>query len=120
MTAQVQKEHYPDQPIVTEIVPAQTFHDAEKYHQFYLERNPDGYAVSTRCHTGREQGFTKKVFLFLFDPLLIVSHPLLTLVVYCPTLYFSASFSYSLLYIVLPINSCLNKMHAFKLRIFCP
>jgi peptide-methionine (S)-S-oxide reductase len=49
VTAQVQKEHYPDQPIVTEIVPAQTFHDAEKYHQFYLERNPDGYAVSTNA-----------------------------------------------------------------------
>ncbi|ORZ12248.1 reductase [Absidia repens] len=47
VTTQVQKEHYPNQPIVTEIVPFQSFHDAEKYHQFYLERNPDGYACPT-------------------------------------------------------------------------
>ncbi len=32
-------------PIVTEIKPAQTFYDAEDYHQDYLKKNPRGY-----CH----------------------------------------------------------------------
>ncbi|KAI8068302.1 hypothetical protein BC940DRAFT_273270 [Gongronella butleri] len=47
VTARVQKEHYAGKPIVTEIAPASTFFDAEEYHQFYLERNPDGYACPT-------------------------------------------------------------------------
>ena len=34
-----------DEPIVTEILPLESFFDAEEYHQKYLEKNPDGY-----CH----------------------------------------------------------------------
>lgn len=37
-------------PIVTEIVPAQTFYSAEEYHQDYLEKNPGGYT----CHFLRD------------------------------------------------------------------
>ena len=37
-------------PIVTEIVPAQTFYPAEEYHQDYLEKNPGGYT----CHFLRD------------------------------------------------------------------
>lgn len=33
-------------PIVTEIVPASTFHEAEKDHQDYLQNHPNGYT----CH----------------------------------------------------------------------
>lgn len=42
----MQEKHYPDTPIVTEIVPATIFYNAEDYHQLYLENNPEGYAVS--------------------------------------------------------------------------
>ncbi|CDO56180.1 similar to Saccharomyces cerevisiae YER042W MXR1 Methionine-S-sulfoxide reductase [Geotrichum candidum] len=41
--AEVQKEFYPNAPIVTEVVPVTVFWDAEDYHQLYLENNPDGY-----------------------------------------------------------------------------
>jgi peptide methionine sulfoxide reductase msrA/msrB len=37
-------------PIVTEIVPAQTFYGAEEYHQDYLQKNPGGYT----CHFLRD------------------------------------------------------------------
>jgi peptide methionine sulfoxide reductase msrA/msrB len=37
-------------PIVTEIVPAGSFYEAEEYHQDYLEKNPGGYT----CHYLRE------------------------------------------------------------------
>jgi len=37
-------------PIVTEIVPAGSFHTAEAYHQDYLEKNPGGYT----CHYLRD------------------------------------------------------------------
>lgn len=47
VTKQVQEKHLPNTPIVTTLEPATTFFDAEDYHQFYLENNPDGYAVST-------------------------------------------------------------------------
>ena len=36
--------------IVTEIVPAETFYEAEGYHQDYLQRNPNGYS----CHYVRK------------------------------------------------------------------
>lgn len=32
-------------PIVTEVIPLKNFHDAEEYHQKYLDKNPNGY-----CH----------------------------------------------------------------------
>jgi len=37
-------------PIVTEIVPAGPFHEAEEYHQDYLQKHPDGYT----CHYLRD------------------------------------------------------------------
>lgn len=37
-------------PVVTEIVPAQTFYNAEDYHQDYLRKNPGGYT----CHFWRD------------------------------------------------------------------
>ncbi|GAB5586798.1 tubulin-dependent ATPase kip3 [Umbelopsis nana] len=40
VTEEIQKKHYPDQKIVTLIVPAAKFWDAEEYHQLYLEKNP--------------------------------------------------------------------------------
>lgn len=33
-------------PIVTEVTAARTFYEAEKYHQDYLQKHPDGYT----CH----------------------------------------------------------------------
>lgn len=36
-------------PVVTEIVAAGTFYDAEDYHQDYLQKNPNGYS----CHFWR-------------------------------------------------------------------
>jgi len=38
-------------PVVTEIVAAGTFYDAEEYHQDYLQRNPYGY----NCHYLRDE-----------------------------------------------------------------
>lgn len=39
--------------VVTEIVPAKTFYQAEGYHQDYLQNNPNGYT----CHYVREVKF---------------------------------------------------------------
>lgn len=48
--AEVDKSGKWKSPIVTEIVPAVTFYDAEEYHQKYLEKNPNGY----NCHYVRD------------------------------------------------------------------
>ncbi|MBC7464486.1 MAG: peptide-methionine (S)-S-oxide reductase MsrA [Bdellovibrio sp.] len=37
-------------PVVTPVIPAEPFYDAEGYHQDYLQKNPDGYT----CHYWRE------------------------------------------------------------------
>ncbi|ORZ15196.1 reductase [Absidia repens] len=47
VTRQVQKDHYKNNKIVTEIVPAGVFYDAETYHQLYLDKNPHGYECPT-------------------------------------------------------------------------
>ncbi|ORY95927.1 reductase [Syncephalastrum racemosum] len=47
VTQEVQEKHFPGQKIVTDIIPAGKFYDAETYHQLYLEKNPDGYACPT-------------------------------------------------------------------------
>ncbi|OZJ06685.1 hypothetical protein BZG36_00381 [Bifiguratus adelaidae] len=46
VTAQVQKDHFKDK-IVTEIVAAGQFWDAEEYHQKYLVKEPNGYECPT-------------------------------------------------------------------------
>jgi peptide-methionine (S)-S-oxide reductase len=41
LVAELAREHVFDAPIVTEIVPAETFHPAEDYHHDYFARNPN-------------------------------------------------------------------------------
>lgn len=48
--AEAQKSGRWKNPIVTEIIPAQPFYNAEEYHQDYLEKNPGGYT----CHYLRD------------------------------------------------------------------
>ncbi|KAK8198643.1 Peptide methionine sulfoxide reductase [Zalaria obscura] len=43
VTAKVQEQWWKDGKVVTEILPAGQWWDAEKYHQLYLEKNPGGY-----------------------------------------------------------------------------
>ncbi|KAG0346838.1 Peptide-methionine (S)-S-oxide reductase [Podila humilis] len=43
VTAKIQEIHFKNQKIVTQIVPAGPWYDAEDYHQKYLEKNPRGY-----------------------------------------------------------------------------
>lgn len=50
ITERVGKSGRWQRPIVTEIVPAQTFYPAEEYHQKYLVKNPGGYT----CHYLRD------------------------------------------------------------------
>ncbi len=40
----------PGGKVVTQVVPAQDFYEAEEYHQDYLEKNPNGYT----CHFVRD------------------------------------------------------------------
>jgi len=47
VTTLVQEAHYKGERIVTEIVPATKFYDAEDYHQDYLTKNPHGYECPT-------------------------------------------------------------------------
>ncbi|EPB86693.1 Peptide methionine sulfoxide reductase [Mucor circinelloides] len=47
VTAEVQEKHYKGKKIVTEIIPAGIFYDAETYHQKYLDKNPGGYECPT-------------------------------------------------------------------------
>ncbi|KAI9492197.1 hypothetical protein BDB00DRAFT_829634 [Zychaea mexicana] len=47
VTDEVQEKHYKDKKIVTQLVPAGKFYDAEEYHQLYLDKNPTGYECPT-------------------------------------------------------------------------
>ncbi|KAL0080338.1 hypothetical protein J3Q64DRAFT_1759575 [Phycomyces blakesleeanus] len=47
VTQEVLEKHYKKEGIATQIVPAQQYYDGEEYHQFYLEKNPEGYACPT-------------------------------------------------------------------------
>jgi peptide-methionine (S)-S-oxide reductase len=49
VTVEVSASGFWKKPIVTQIVPLQTFYSAEDYHQDYLQKNPDGYT----CHYWR-------------------------------------------------------------------
>lgn len=48
--AEVEASKKWSKPMVTAIVPAQPFYNAEDYHQDYLQKNPDGYT----CHYWRK------------------------------------------------------------------
>jgi methionine-S-sulfoxide reductase len=48
--ARVQKSGVWKKDVVTEIVAAKTFYEAEEYHQDYLQKSPNGYS----CHYVRE------------------------------------------------------------------
>ncbi|KAF9980561.1 Peptide-methionine (S)-S-oxide reductase [Modicella reniformis] len=43
ITRQIQEKYYKRRRIVTQITSADTWFDAEDYHQKYLDKNPDGY-----------------------------------------------------------------------------
>lgn len=43
VTAQVGREWWTKRAVVTEILPAGQWWDAEVYHQLYLDKNPGGY-----------------------------------------------------------------------------
>lgn len=48
------KEEFLGRKIVTDIIPAETFYDAEDYHQTFYQKNPERYE-SYSMHSGREQ-----------------------------------------------------------------
>ncbi|KAI7867653.1 peptide methionine sulfoxide reductase MsrA [Spinellus fusiger] len=43
VTIEVSEKYYKE-GVVTQLIEAQPFYDGEEYHQFYLEKNPEGYA----------------------------------------------------------------------------
>ncbi|KAK1922297.1 peptide methionine sulfoxide reductase MsrA [Papiliotrema laurentii] len=47
VTAEVQEKYLKGRPIVTAILPAAEWYDAEEYHQKYLNNNPGGYECPT-------------------------------------------------------------------------
>jgi peptide methionine sulfoxide reductase MsrA len=67
VTKEVQEKHYPNNPIVTELSPAGTFYNAEDYHQFYLENNPEGYAVSLIKRSRQNNGFFPSFFFLIIN-----------------------------------------------------
>lgn len=53
MIAKVDASGYWKRPVVTQVVEASEWNDAEEYHQDYLRKNPGGYT----CHYVREAKF---------------------------------------------------------------
>ena len=51
VTAMAQKDWWTSKKIVTQIIPAGEWYDAEAYHQKYLDHNPNGYECPTQYVT---------------------------------------------------------------------
>nr|CAA91427.1 putative peptide methionine sulfoxide reductase [Schizosaccharomyces pombe] len=68
---EVQAKHYPNKKIVTQILPAGKWWDAEDYHQLYLEKNPDGYRCSSRmnikCQVNQKVLLTHSIRFFALE-----------------------------------------------------